>query len=209
MGKTARIINSEAVAMLGRALFKLDENVRRTLDDLDVQVRRAALWFEQDRHFYWKAETRRSFDRISEARVALEQARSKKLGDHEPTCYVERKALARAKERSEEVQTRVKQLRGAMPGLNRAVAEFQGTIVRLRSWFETDLPRALAALERMQDALEAYSASGKPAAEIASSAELAAILSAASVTEKGTEDAPPAVSRGESPESAGASEGDA
>lgn len=178
MGKTARIINSEAIAMLSRALYKLDEHVRRTLDDLDTQVRRAALWFDQDRHFYWKAETRRSFDQISEARVMLEQARSKKVGDHEPTCYVERKALARAKERSEEVQRKVKQLSAAMPGMHRAVAEFQGTIVRLRSWFETDLPGALAALERMQDALEAYSSVGKPAAEIVSSAEFAAIIGA-------------------------------
>ena len=178
MAKSAKIISSEAVTMLSRALCKLDEHVRRTLDDVDTQVRRAALWFEQDRHFFWKAEMRRSFDHISEARVALEQARAKKVGDHQPSCYVERKALARAKARSEETQRRVKELRGAISGLRRAISEYQGTMVRLRSWFDSDLPKALAALERMHDALEAYAGTASSPPDAAFSRELAAIATA-------------------------------
>ena len=53
-------------------------------------------WIHHDRHDHWNHEVRRGWERITEARIQLQQAMTaRRIGEHAAACIDEKKALAR------------------------------------------------------------------------------------------------------------------
>jgi hypothetical protein len=46
--------------------------------------------------------------------------------------------------------------------IDRAVNEYRGNFSQFSSWLQADLPKALAALDRMSEALQSYVATAAP-----------------------------------------------
>jgi hypothetical protein len=127
------------------------------LEEMEMEIRRALDWIHRDRHDHWHHEVRRGWDKITEARLQLQQARtSRRIADHEPACIDEKRALARAQKRLETAQEKVEAVRHFARAIDHGVDEFRGARAPLAGWLEWEAPKALAALRRMMENLEEY-----------------------------------------------------
>jgi len=168
MSGAAKVTAIDAVAAVATALRCFQEEALAALDELQMEVNRALDWIKNDRTNYWREAVRRGFDEVAEAKTQLEQARSaRRIADYEPTCREEQKALERAQRRLQVAQEKVEAVRHWCYAIEKAVIEYRGNVGHLGRWLEADLPRALAALQHMITALDAYVAAAAPEVTLA------------------------------------------
>jgi hypothetical protein len=157
MAQFARVTSIGVLQLTASALQKFRSEAAGALDDLESQTRRVQEWIHHDRKDYWSQELRQSEDAVTQARLQLQQARvSRRIAGHQPECIDEQRALERAKRRLENAQRQVQAVRHWARTIDRAVDEFQQSRTQFIAWLDTDLPRAVAALSRMSDALDSY-----------------------------------------------------
>jgi len=156
MGR-ARLTRIDAVAEMAAAVDVFRNEATAVLEGLEMEIRRALEWIHHDRHDHWDHQVRRGWDRITEARIQLQNAMTaRRIGEHAPACIDEKKALARAKQRLETAQRKVEAVRRCAREIDRAVDEYRGARVPLSVWLESEVPKSLAALRRMMENLEEY-----------------------------------------------------
>jgi hypothetical protein len=120
---------------------------------------------------FWKAEIRRRNDHVNQAKKDLEHCRTfKKVGDNQPSCIEEKKALDKAKARLEHAEHKAEAVRRWTPVVTQQFRETCVRLVRFREVIDVDCPKAAAQLERMLKALEAYREMASPADRGASDA---------------------------------------
>ena len=73
------------------------------------------------------------------------------------------RALERAKRRLETAEEKVRAVQHWELAIDRAIEEFQQNRTRFATWLDTDLLRAVAALNRMSESLESYISLEAPA----------------------------------------------
>jgi hypothetical protein len=153
----ARLTRIDAVEEMAAAVEGFRSEGAAALESLDMEIGRALEWIHHERHDYWNQQVRRGWERITAARVQLQQAMTaRRIGEHDPACIDEKKALARAKQRLELAQAKVEAVRHAARAIDHAVDEYRGARTPLSSWLESEAPKALAALRRMMANLENY-----------------------------------------------------
>jgi hypothetical protein len=164
------------------------------LDDLQLEIRRALEWIHHDRKEYWAQEVRRGWERLASARLQLQQAMTyRRVADRQPSCIDEKRAVEAAKRRLELARQKVETVRHWSLAIERAVNEYRGGCTQFTSWLEGDLPKSLAVLDRMTEALESYVATPTPAESAAPEETAAPPESAAPAGQAGPADAPPPV----------------
>lgn len=162
MGR-ARLTRIDAVQEMAAAVDAFRNEASAALEGLDMEIQRAVEWIHNDRHDHWNHQVRRGWERITEARVQLQQAMTaRRIGNRDPACIDEKKALAQAKQRLEIAQEKVESVRHCTRAIDRGVDEYRGARTPLSGWLESEIPKALAALRRMMDNLEAYLALNAP-----------------------------------------------
>ena len=123
----ARLTRIDAVEEMAAAVDAFRNEATAALEGLDMEIRRALEWIHHDRHDHWDHQVRRGWERITEARVQLQQAMTaRRIGDHDPACIDEKKALARAKQRLEIAQKKVEAVRHCARAIDHAVDEYRG-----------------------------------------------------------------------------------
>ena len=159
----ARLTRIDAVLEMAAAVDAFRDEAAAALETLDMEIRRALEWIHNDRHDHWDHQVRRGWENITAARVQLQQAMTaRRIGEHDPACIDEKKALTRAKQRLEIAQKKVEAVRQSARAIDRAVDEYRGARTPLASWLESEAPKARAALRRMMDNLEDYLARQVP-----------------------------------------------
>ena len=156
MSSSANVANIEAVRAVRQALRQFAEDVTNALVTLDLEARRPIEWIEHDRTQYWPRELRKASDWVSEARLALQRCELTIDADHRKTCYDERKQLEKAKRRLHLSEDKVRAVKRWRLEVRKEVEEFQVQVAKLQRYLETDLERALAALDRMAQSLDRY-----------------------------------------------------
>ena len=163
MSRSARVTSISVLPTMAAAVQRFRGEAAGVLEDLDIQLRRAQEWIHYDRKEYWARELRRGWENLSQARVQLQQARtSRRIAGHEPSCIDEQRALERAKRRVETAEEKIEAVQHWAHVIDRAVDEFQQSRVRFSSWLDTDLSRAVAALNRMSESLGSYTSLEAP-----------------------------------------------
>jgi len=165
MGGPAKLFAIDAVQILHAAMVRFGEQAMTAVGELDLEVHRGMQWFTHDCKDYWGEQVRRASEQVSEARIALQRRQMFKIGDRPPSCDDERKALDKARLRLRLAEQKVEAVRRWKRILDHEVIEFRGAIGPLAGWLQADLPKALAALDRMARALEHYVALKTPAQE--------------------------------------------
>jgi hypothetical protein len=147
-----------------------------------MEIRRAVEWIQHDRRDHWTHEVRRGYERVSEARVQLQQAKTfRRIGNDDPSCLDEKKALERSKRRLDTAEEKVAAVRHWCHVIEHAVHAYRGTRGQVTGWLDADYPKAIAVLKRMMAALEQYVAADVPA-EVQQ--QLAATFDAAAKTQQ-------------------------
>ena len=187
----ARLNRVDAVQEMATAVDGFRNEAMAALETLDMEIRRALEWIHHDRHDHWEHEVRRGWERITEARVQLQQAKTaRRIDNHEPSCIDEKKALARAQQRLEVAQKKVEVVRHCTQVIDHAVDEYRGARTPFASWPESEAPKALAALRRMMDKLEDYLAlhasGGGPAGAASDASQTTALGEAAAAASSGS-----------------------
>ena len=163
MGRTAKLTSVDAVRTVAVALAAFRDAVVAALTDLDIEARRACDYVRVDRRNYWKEEVRRGWDRLAQAKARLQERETLgKVAGHEPSCIEEKRAVQTAARRLDIAQEKVDRVRHWTQTVDRAVAEYQGSLGQLTRWIEAELPQALALLDRIEDRLAQYLAVASP-----------------------------------------------
>jgi type II secretory pathway component PulJ len=171
MGR-AKITSIDAPQAMTTTLQRFQHEAATALEELSQEIQRAVQWIQHDCKQYWNEQLRIRQQEVTEARVNLERHQMMTVGDYRPSCYDEKKALELAKRRLALARERIESVRHWSYAISHAVHEYKGGVGPLARWLETDLPRALAALEQMSTALESYVAI-EPATADAGGSELA------------------------------------
>jgi hypothetical protein len=78
------------------------------------------------------------------------------------SCYEAKLALEAAKRRMRLCETKSRAVRKWIVTVHREADQFEGRLARLNDYLDTDIPRALATLERMAAALDRYTEMRRP-----------------------------------------------
>ena len=152
----ANVKSIEAIRNFKADLQTYNDSLRQTLDMLTSELTRAVGYFESDRSAYWPAQVRKASDKVAEARINLERCQVTTRPGEGPSCYDEKKALARAKERLAYAEDRVKATKKWLVVVRKEVDEFRSRMAQLSFLTESELPRSVALLERLASRLERY-----------------------------------------------------
>ena len=163
MGQAARVTSIDAVRDMAAAITSFRDEASAALEELEMEIRRALEWIHHDRKEHWSDEVRRGWQHVTEARVQLQQAQmSRRIAEHEPSCFDEKKTLERTKRRLEVSQQKVEVVRHWVNAIDHAVNEYRGSRSQLAGWLDSDVPAALSALARITETLESYLAIAVP-----------------------------------------------
>jgi hypothetical protein len=157
MSGLAKVTSIDAIRAFSAAIQVFAEEAAAALDYLDLQVKRAQQWIGHDQKQYWTLEVKKGWDRVAQARAELERCLTfRKAGDHQPGCIDEKKALQRVQRRLRIAEEKVQAVRRWEHVIDRHVLDLTGSNAQMSDWIHAELPKALAALERMAGALESY-----------------------------------------------------
>lgn len=162
MSGSAHVTSIQALEALRAALANFDADARDAISLLVLEVRRAVDWLENDRMRYWPEQVRKASQRVVEARNELERAELTYGSEEKPSCLEQKKALERAKRRLRLCEEKVRRVRHWVRVIRDELNEFDGRVARLNNVLDADLPRAIAALERLVMALEQYTRTALP-----------------------------------------------
>jgi len=163
MSTQADVKSIDTLAFVKAALAAFAHEANQALGEVELEGSRAVEYLTVDRAAYWKAEVRKASDAVNKATKDLENCRSfKKVGDNQPACVEEKKNLEKARRRLEFCEQKEAIVRRWKPVIEQ---QFRETCVRLVHFHEvTDVrcPKAMAIVERMLKALDAYRAATSP-----------------------------------------------
>ena len=127
MAQAAKVTSIDAVGRMAAALQAFRAEAGSGLDDLQMEIQRGLQWIHHDCKEYWSVEVRRGTERVTAARLHLQQAMMyRRVADHQPTCIDEKRALAAAKRRLQIAQEKVEAVRHWARVIDRAVDEYRG-----------------------------------------------------------------------------------
>ena len=164
MSQQAKVTQIDALREFRAALVVYLKAVRDGSDHLLHEGRRGVSWVQDDRPVFWPAEVRRLDNALVEAKAALEQCQARQMIDQRRSCIDEKKAITRVKGRLERARDKVKLSRSWKGKIARDGNEFETRLVQLGDFADTELPKAIAAMDRIIEALDKYAskADGPP-----------------------------------------------
>ncbi|HVX15170.1 MAG TPA: hypothetical protein VHC22_28515 [Pirellulales bacterium] len=122
----------------------------------DMTVRRAIDWFQSDLLKYWQNELRKRDEALTNARSDYERCRMQSFGGRAPDCTDQKVAMRKAQLRLEEAQDKLKAHKKWSRVLDEEMQDYQGQSQQLSDMLSGEIPKAMADLDRMLNALEAY-----------------------------------------------------
>ncbi len=189
MSDQADVKSIDTLAFVKAAFAAFAHETNQAVSEIEIQGQRAVEWITVDRAAFWKAEIRRRSDIVNKAIKDLEHCRTfKKVGDNTPSCVEEKKALDKARKLLETAERKAEAVRRWTPVVQQQFRETCVRLVRFREVIDVDCPRAMAQLEKMLKALDAYQNASSPRATDGA----AGGTGAANVTRQLDEAAPPA-----------------
>jgi len=169
MSQQADVKSIDILAFLKAAFAGFAHETGQAVSEVEIQGQRAVDWICVDRAAHWKAEVRRMNELVNKAIKDLEHCRTfKKVGDNAPSCIEEKKALDKARQRLARAEEKAEAVRRWTPVVQQQYREAGVRLVRFREVIDVDCPRAIAQLERMLKALDAYREVASPTGSAAS-----------------------------------------
>jgi hypothetical protein len=161
MAQAARVTSLEALETFKALMCKFGTEAGNALCGIELQIRRAFEWLE-DQQKFWQREVRRREELVSRAKNDLIQRQYRADGGRGPGTTEQEKALEEALEMLQQARDKVENCKHWTRALPREVIECQGPSRQLTGMLEADLKHAVALLDRKIKTLEAYVAIAAP-----------------------------------------------
>jgi hypothetical protein len=163
MSGSARVTSIDALKDFRTALCEFGVEAQEALAAVDMDIRRAEDWLRAQME-YWRRQARDRGEGLARAKAALVQREwGTQEGRGAGTTEAEIE-VKHAKRSLQEAEDKIEAVRRWQQQLPRAINEYEGPARQLSGFLEADLKQALAMLDRMAAALEAYVALNAPAA---------------------------------------------
>lgn len=163
MSTQADVKSLDTLAFVKAAFAAFAHETGQAVAEVELQGQRAIEYITVDRAAHWKAECRRANDAVTKAMQDLEHCRTfKKVGDNQPSCVEEKKALEKARKRLEACERKAEAVRRWTPVVQQQFRETCVRLVRFREVIDVDCPKAMARLEKMLKSLDAYTSVAGP-----------------------------------------------
>ncbi|MCA8996991.1 MAG: hypothetical protein KDA80_08395 [Planctomycetaceae bacterium] len=159
---SANVRDIDAIRHFRASLLKFAEELERALQSMFLEVQRGREWIEHDRPHYWTVQTRRAFDLVAATRSALNTCQMRTVAGRRPSCIEEKQAYERAKRRLQHCQEQGERIKNWTVKVHHDSDEFHARLARLGRLLESDIPQALALLERTIATLESYAEIAPP-----------------------------------------------
>jgi hypothetical protein len=157
MSTQADVKSIDTLAFMKAAFASFAHESGQAVSECEMQGQRAVDWICVDQAGYWKAEVRRMTELVNKAVKDLEYCKAfKKVGNNQPSCIEEKKALEKAKQRLARAEQKAEAVRRWTPLVQQQFRETCVRLVRFREVVDVDCPRSMAILEKMLKALDAY-----------------------------------------------------
>jgi hypothetical protein len=160
---TARVDSIDTLKTFRVALIKYGEEANVALAAAESEIQRLVGWLERDQTSYWQFQIKKRQEALGRAQEAL---RMKKLfpdsSGRFPTPVEEEKAVRRCKAALEEAEQKLANCKKYSRLLPKALMDYKGGVNRFSTWVQSEVPNAVARIDRMVDKLEAYIALSVP-----------------------------------------------
>ncbi len=156
MSSQAEVHSIDALKDFRTALALYSEETLSALGAVEAEVRRTGLWLQQERPYYWQEQIKRRREHVAAAKAEVFRRRLQKTPESSPSLSEPMEILRRAEASLQDAEKRLLQVRKWQPLFHQAILEYHGSIQRIKDLAASDVPRAVTALTRMIDALEAY-----------------------------------------------------
>ncbi len=157
MSDQADVKSIDTLAFLKAALASYAHESGQALGEVELEGRRGVEYVTMERAAHWKNEVRKAGDAVNKAIKDLEHCRAfKKVGDNQPSCVEEKKNLDKARKRLEYAEQKEAAVRRWKPVVEQQFRETCVRLVHFRDVIDVKCPKAMAVLERMLKALDAY-----------------------------------------------------
>ncbi len=155
MNPAANVYTSATLVEFRAALCTFTDHAKDALGMLQLEIRHAQDWLE-DQKKNWQLAVRRAEDDVFQAKAELSRRRMMRIGDREPDCTEQEKALAIAKHRLEYAQEKLASCRRWQRALPEALNDYLGPANQLTALLEGQMPKMIAYLEQKIARLEEY-----------------------------------------------------
>ena len=156
MSGQADVRSIDALKELRTSMALFSEDALGALGAVQMEVRRTLVWLQHDRKPYWQDQIKRRRERVAAAKAEVFRRKLAKTADNHPAMTEQKELLRRAEASLRDAEARAALVKKWEPVLQQAAMEYRASTRRIHSLASGDAPRAVALLERLVDALEAY-----------------------------------------------------
>lgn len=163
MKGAAKVHSVDAIRDFKISYCKLTDEVQRSLDQRNIQIRKFLDWLNTDQRNYWIAELKVRKKHLDEANAALSRKRlssSSRDGAHMSAEVI---AVRKAKERIAEAEKKLQAVQHWSQVVERAVRNYEGPARQLSSYLQTGVPKGVQMIDGVLASLDAYTQTAPPA----------------------------------------------
>lgn len=155
MSNQARVNSIDAIRDVRAALIVFNERAQSALGEVNSEAQKTIMRLRLEAGPRWAKRLRERQDAWVAARSELIRKQASFSSDN-PTCIEQRKLVEKAKAAAEEAQQKIERIKRLITELERQYTLYKGHVAGLSEQVSRSLPIAVARLDRMTDALEAY-----------------------------------------------------
>lgn len=157
-----RVYSIDAIKLFRERLATFGEDTRNALIAVDMETRRTVDFILREQPLYWTAQLKKRNEKLAQAKSELFR---RKLAATTPGSLDDtdqKEAVRRAENQVREAELKLQTIKKWATPLQQAVEQYHGQARGLDEIVGTQLEVALAQLERMIAALEAYAGTSGP-----------------------------------------------
>ncbi len=148
---TATLMAAKAV------LVKTGRSLATALEEAVSDAERFGMWLEAAGPADWERQLRLRTDKLNIAKSALFRKQNQPTADGRPPSIIdEKKAVQRAEAAVEEARQYLRALKRWAAEYQRVLGQFRAGLGPLSNYVEATIPRAVASINRMAAAVDAY-----------------------------------------------------
>ena len=153
----ARVQNIDVIRQFRASLIKFADAAKVALGDSESEVQRTAAWLASEQPRYWESQIRKRHEKVNQCKDAVRQKKLYKDSTGKTQSAVdEEKQLRIAQARLAEAEQKLLNTKRHSGKMQKELHMYKGATQTFATNLGLDVPNAIAALDRMMQALDGY-----------------------------------------------------
>jgi hypothetical protein len=163
MSNTANIDSFDAIKAFRAALIKFASAAGSSLTEAEAEMVRTLHWLDREQGTYWQNQIRKRQEFVSRCKEGVRQKKVFKDATGRTTSAIdEEKALQKALKHLDDAEQKLVAVRKWKTRLQKEIDLYKGSVQGFATAIESDVPSAVATLDKALKKLEAYVALKTP-----------------------------------------------